>query len=216
MRKKNPINALFPKIRQKLLAATYTQPEKWWFMSELASFINTASSSLQRELNALVESGILRSRRDGNRLYFQAETDSPIFAPLRDLIVQTLGVNENLKEALSSFKGKIEIAFIYGSVARKEESAKSDVDLMIIGSVGLAEISPVLRNLENKFSREINPTCYNSNEFQNKVISGNHFLKEVLGGEKVFLIGNQNELAKLTGERQHSVAFNQPPGNRKS
>lgn len=106
MRKMNPINALFPKIRQNILAATYTQPERWWFMSELASFINTTPSSLQRELNALIESGILRSRRDGNRLYFQAETGSPIFAPLQDLIIQTLGITENLKESLSTFRGK--------------------------------------------------------------------------------------------------------------
>lgn len=213
MRKKNPINALFPKIRQSILAATYTQPQKWWFMSELASFIETTPSSLQRELNTLVESGILRSRRDGNRLYFQAETDSPIFAPLRDLLVQTLGVTENIKEALSSFKEKINFAFIYGSVARKEENTQSDVDLMVIGSSGLAEISPILRDLEHKFNREINATCYSLNEFQKKVGSGNHFLTEVLGKEKIFLIGDENELAELTGERQREHAHNQPKGN---
>lgn len=213
MRKKNPIDALFPKIRQKLLAATYTQPDKWWFMSELASFIKTTPSSLQRELNTLVESGILRSRRDGNRLYFQAETDSPIFAPLRDLLVQTLGVTKNIKEALSSFQDKISIAFIYGSVARKEENTQSDVDLMIIGSSGLAEISPILGDLERKFNREINATCYNLNEFQKKVGSGNHFLTEVLGREKIFLIGDENELAEFIGERQREHAHNQPAGN---
>jgi DNA-binding MarR family transcriptional regulator len=75
MRKKNPIDALFPKIRQNILAAAYGQPEKWWFMSELAAFIQTTPSSLQRELASLVESGILRQKRDGNRLYVQAETD---------------------------------------------------------------------------------------------------------------------------------------------
>ncbi len=213
MRKKSLIDALFPKIRQNILAATYIQPEKWWFMSELATFINTTPSSLQRELNTLVKSGILRSRRDGNRVYFQAETNSPIFAPLRDLIVQTMGVAVNLKEVLSSFGEKIDIAFIYGSVARKEDHAQSDVDLMMIGSIGLAGLSPILRDLEQQFNREINPTCYSLEEFQNKVISGNHFLTEVLGREKIFLIGDQNELAKLTGERQRSNTYNQPAGN---
>ncbi len=213
MRKKDPIDALFPKIRQNILAATYTQPEKWWFMSELASFIKTTPSSLQRELNTLVESGILRSRRDGNRLYLQAETDSPIFAPLRDLIFQTRGVITALRESLSSFKGKIEIAFIYGSVARKEESVQSDVDLMIVGSIGLAELSPILRDLEQQFNREFNPTCYRLEEFQKKVMSGNHFLTEVLRNEKIFLIGDENELADFIGERQRSNAHNQPVGN---
>ena len=103
MRKKNPIDALFPKIRQNILAATYSQPEKWWFMSELAVFINTTPSSLQRELGALIGSGILRSRRDGNRLYVQAESESPIFAPLRELLRQTTGVTEGLKAALLPF-----------------------------------------------------------------------------------------------------------------
>lgn len=201
MRKKNPIDALFPKIRQKLLAATYLQPEKWWFMSELAAFIETTPSSLQRELNTLVESGIMRSRRDGNRLYFQAETDSPIFAPLRELLGQTLGVTENIKEALLSFKDKINFAFIYGSVARKEETTQSDVDLMIIGSSGLAEISPILSDLERKFNREINATCYSLSEFRKKVGSGNHFLTEVLEREKIFLIGDENELAEFISER---------------
>ena len=201
MRKTNPIDALFPKIRQNILAATYNQPEKWWFMSEMADFIKTTPSSLQRELNALVESGILRNRRDGNRLYFQAETDSPIFAPLRELIVQTLGITESLKDSLSVFGEKINIAFIYGSVARREENARSDVDLMLIGSIGLAEVSPILRDLEQQFNREINPTCYRLEEFQKKVMSGNHFLTEVLGKEKFFLIGEQNELAKLTDKR---------------
>lgn len=213
MRKTNPIDALFPKIRQNILAATYLQPEKWWFMSELASFIETVPSSLQRELNTLVESGILRSRRDGNRLYFQAESDSPIFTPLQELLVQTLGVTENIKETLSSFKDKINIAFIYGSVARREENTQSDVDLMIIGSSGLAEISPILRDLERKFNREINATCYSLNEFQKKVGSGNHFLTEVLGKEKIFLIGDENELAEFIGERQREHAHDQPPGN---
>ena len=182
-------------------------------MSELASFIKTTPSSLQRELNTLVESGILRSRRDGNRLYLQAETDSPIFAPLRDLIFQTMGVTTGLKEALLSLSEKIDFAFIYGSVARQEENTRSDVDLMITGSIGLAEISPILRDLENKFNREINATCYSLNEFQKKIVSGNHFLTQVLGKEKIFLIGDENELAKLTGEWQYSNAYHQPAGN---
>ena len=216
MRRKNPIDALFPKTRQNILAATYTHPGRWWFMSELASFINSSPSSLQRELKTLVESGILRSRRDGNRLYFQAETDSPIFAPLQELLVQTLGVTLHLKDLLVSFKEKVYCAFIYGSVARQEESTQSDIDLMIIGSIGLAEISPVLRELERQFKRDINPTCYYVGEFQTKVSSGNHFLTEILKKEKIFLVGDKNELAKLTIERDDPIAYDQPPGNRKS
>ena len=128
-------------------------------------------------------------------------------------LVQTLGVTENIKEALSSIKDKINFAFIYGSVARKNENTQSDVDLMIIGSGGLAEISPILRELERKFNREINATCYSLNEFQKKIVSGNHFLTEVLGKEKIFLIGDENELAEFIGERQLEHTHDQPAGD---
>jgi len=215
MRKKNPIDALFPKIRQNILAAIYSQPERWWFMSELAAFIQTTPSSLQRELGTLVESGILRQRRDGNRLYFQAETDSPIFAPLRELITQTLGIPEKLKESLLSLAKKINCAFIYGSVARREEHSLSDIDLIVVGSVGLADLSSVLRELERKFHREINATCYSAEEFGNKMQAENHFLTEVLKKEKIFLIGDKDELEKFAGKSNSANAQHKPSRNRK-
>jgi len=215
MRKKNPADALFPKIRQNILATTYSQPEKWWFLSELAAFIKATPSSLQRELESLSGSGILRSRRDGNRLYFQAETDSPVFAPLRELVLQTLGITTALKESLAPLDDKIRCAFVYGSVARAEERALSDVDLMIIGAVGLAELSPILRELERRFNREINATCYRVEEFKKKIQSENHFLINVLKEEKLFLRGDENELEQITSEPDGAKSHDQPPGNRK-
>jgi len=198
MRMKNPADALFPKIRQNILAATYSQPEKWWFLSELATFIKVSPSSLQRELESLSGSAILRKRRDGNRLYFQAETESPIYAPLRDLIIQTLGMTAELKESLALLSSQISCAFIYGSVALEKERATSDVDLMVIGETGLAELAPVLRRLENKFNREINATCYRPEEFRRKIKSSNHFLTNILGEKKIFLIGDEHQLDRLT------------------
>ena len=200
MRKTNPINALFPKIRQKILAATFLQSEKWWFISELAEHLGTSPSSLQRELESLTESGILRNRREGNRLYFQAETNSPIYLPLRELITQTLGIIEQIDESLSVFSEKIKIAFIYGSIARGEENSLSDVDLMLIGEVKLSEISPILRDLERKFNREINVNCYSLEELQKKIEAGNHFLTAVIKGKKIFLVGDENELEQFSSQ----------------
>ena len=214
MRKRNPIDALLPKIRQNLLSATYSHPDKWWFMSELAAFIKTTPSSLQRELGALIESGILRSRRDGNRLYVQAETDSPIFAPLRELLAQTIGITEELKASLLPLSDQISCAFIYGSVARGEEHTLSDIDLMVIGSAGLSELSPILRKLERKFSREVNATCYSVQEFQKKMQSENHFLMNILKQEKIFLAGDKNELDKFVSESDSAKAYHQPARNR--
>ena len=197
MRIRNPINSLFPPLRQEILAATYGQTNRWWFLSELASFVGKTPSSLQRELKSLAASGILRTKRDGNRLYFQAEMDSPIYEPLRNLIEQTLGVKNGLKEALQPLADRISTAFIYGSIAQGDDRALSDVDLIVIGQIGLADLSAVLRPLENKFGREFNATCYSSTEFQKKALGGNHFLTSVLKKEKTFLIGDVDELDKL-------------------
>jgi predicted nucleotidyltransferase len=206
MRKKRPIDALFPKVRRDILAATYGQPDRWWYLSELAQQFNTTPSSLQRELQSLVSSGILRQKRDGRRTYFQAESASPIFSELRGIIVKTLGVEEALKEVIAKFGDRAACAFLYGSVARQQEHILSDVDLMIIGSVGLAELSPSLRVLEKKFGREINATCYSPKEFRKKVGDENHFVTSVLKGEKTFLKGGEDELESLAGKRHRAAA----------
>lgn len=113
MRKKQPIiDALFPKARRDILAATYRQPERWWYLTELAQQFNITPSSLQRELQCLVLSGILRQKRDGRRTYFRAESASPIFSELRGIIVKTLGVEEALKEAIAKLCDRIACAFL--------------------------------------------------------------------------------------------------------
>jgi predicted nucleotidyltransferase len=209
MRKRNLANVLFPKTRQGILAATYGQPERWWYLSELAALMRTSPSSLQREVESLSGAGVLRKKRDGNRTYFQAESGSPIFDSLYELVNRTLGVVPALSEAISPFADKIVCAFVYGSVAHAREHALSDVDLLIVGAVGLAELAPVLRELEKKFNRECNASCYKAAEFINKVKKENHFLTELLKTEKIFIVGGENELDKLTGDAHGSNARDQ-------
>lgn len=206
MHKKRPIDVLLPKTRRNILAATYGQPQRWWYLSELAQQLNTTPSSLQRELQSLVSSGILRRWQDGRRIYFQAETKSPIFDELRGIITKTLGVTEAFRDALSKFDDRVACAFLYGSVARRQEHTLSDMDLMVIGSVGLYELSPSLRALEKKFKREINATCYSPEEFRKKAEADNHFVMSVLRGEKTFLKGDEDELESLAGKPDHAAA----------
>ena len=141
MRKNAPaLDSLFPGVRQGVLAAAIlTRPGKWWYLSELAEFLHTRPSSLQRELSSLEQSGILQQRKDGRRRYFKAETRSPIFRELRSIFEKTAGLIPTLRVALRPFANKIVCAFVYGSIARREEDATSDVDLMVIGSLGLAD-----------------------------------------------------------------------------
>src|SRR5215813_13177005 len=133
MRKYRALDALFPRIRQAILVATVLHPDRWWYLSDLAKHLGVRPSSLQRELATLVEAGILQRREDGNRVYFQANPDCPFLSELQGLLVKTAGIVDVLRETLAPFAKRIDWAFIYGSVARAEELASSDVDLMIIG-----------------------------------------------------------------------------------
>ena len=195
MRKNVPaLDSLFPSVRQGVLAATLTRPDKWWYLSELAQFLHTRPSSLQRELISLEQSGILQQRKDGRRTYFKAETRSPIFRELRSIFEKTVGLIPTLRVALRSFDNKIICAFVYGSIARREEGATSDVDLMVIGSVGLADLAPTLAKVEKRLGREVNVTDYSVEEFRKKVTEGDHFLTTVLNGSVQFVKGEQRDL----------------------
>jgi predicted nucleotidyltransferase len=192
------LDSLFPSVRQGVLAATLTRPEKWWYLSELAEFLHTRPSSLQRELRSLEQSGILQLRKDGRRTYFKAETRSPIFRELRSLFEKTVGLISTLRVALRPFENNIVCAFVYGSIARREEHATSDVDLMVIGNVGLGELAPSLRKAEKHLGREVNVTNYSENEFRKKVAEGGHFLTTVLKGSRQFVKGEQGDLDAIT------------------
>lgn len=195
MRKSKAIDALFPRTRQAILAATLLHPERWWYLSDLARHLGVRSSSLQRELAALVEAGILRQRRDGNRIYFQPNPDCPFLAELQGLMLKTVGLVDVLREALAPFTHRIDWAFVYGSIARSEELASSDVDLLIIGRVGLADIAPALRQAEGRLNRPVNPTVYSREEFVARLAAGHAFLHTVLAGAKLFILGAPHELA---------------------
>jgi predicted nucleotidyltransferase len=201
MRNNSPaLDSLFPCVRQGVLAATLTRPEKWWYLSELANFLHKRPSSLQRELSSLTQSGILLQRKDGRRTYFKVETRSPIFRELQSIFEKTFGLVPTLRQALRPFETRITCAFVYGSVARGEERPTSDVDLMVIGNVGLAQLAPALRKAENRLGREVNVTDYSVDEFRKKAAEGDHFLTTILKGSIQFVKGEQRDLDAITGK----------------
>jgi predicted nucleotidyltransferase len=206
MRKPRAFATLFPTMRGDVLAATLNQPDKWWYLSELAQFLTTTPSSLQRELKALVDGGILQQRREGIRTYFKADTRSPLFPELRGLVEKTVGVVPTLQELLAPIHAGLDCAFVYGSVARRDEHALSDVDLMVIGSLGLAELTPALRKAEARLGRDVNATSYSTREFRQKVGAQDHFLSEVLKGSKQFVKGDQRDLDEIVGKTRRSAA----------
>jgi predicted nucleotidyltransferase len=196
------LDALFPLVRQELLAATLLSPGKWWYMSELAAHLKTSLSSLQRELNSLNASGILERKQDGRRTYYKADKDSPVFSDLRDLLLKTAGIVPALQSELTRFSDKIRWAAIYGSIARGKEVAQSDVDLLVVGDIATGDLVPVLRRLESRFGREVNVKRYSEKEFRDKLRGGDHFLKSVVRDKVVSLIGSPDELETATRRTQ--------------
>jgi predicted nucleotidyltransferase len=199
MRRSPILDSLFPAVRQQVLAAMLLDPEKWWYLSELAAQLGTSPSSLQRELAAMTHSGLLEHRRDGRRTYYRSNATSPVFRALHELFAKTAGIIPALQAEFLQFGDKVNWAFIYGSIAREEEQTHSDVDLMVIGSIFTADLLPMLKRLEQSFQREINVTRYSEKEFKQKIRNKDHFLLSVLKGKVVMIKGIQNELEATAG-----------------
>jgi predicted nucleotidyltransferase len=149
----------------------------------------------------LSDVGIIRRIVRGRQVYYQANPECPVFEELRSLVVKTAGVAEVLRAALTPLADRVAVAFVYGSMASGKERRGSDVDILVIGDVTFSETVQALGRTQETLRREINPTVYPSREFRAKLRKGHHFLKAVLEEEKIFLIGNVRELARLVGKR---------------
>ena len=131
-------------------------------------------------------------------IYVQADQDCPVYPELRGLLAKTAGLVDLLREALNPFLTQIAICFVYGSIARAEETSLSDIDLFIIGDVGLRDLAPILQKTQQQTGREVNPQLFRAEEFAKRVGAGDHFALNVLKKPKLFIVGTQNELDNIT------------------
>jgi len=190
------IDSLFPVTRKKLLAVLYGKAGEEFYLRELVRAAGKGHGVVQRELQNLVEGGlVVREERKG-RTYFQANRQCPIFDELKRIIVKTAGLVDVIYDVLESMKG-IEIAFIYGSIARGEEGPDSDVDVAIIGNLSFKNVVSALAPAQGILGREINPTVFRATEFSKKAKEKNHFVRSLLDGEKIFVIGSEHDLERL-------------------
>ncbi len=195
---KSPIaSALFGKARLQVLALLYGQPESAFYLREIGRLTGSSVGTLQRELARLTEAGLVRRELKGRQVYYQANRASPVFTELRGLVLKTAGVADVIRGALGDLGDRIEAAFIYGSLATGRPHGTSDVDLMVIGAATFREIVLALSQAHATVGREINPTVYPVHEFREKVQQDNHFVRSVLTGPKLFLVGSERELARL-------------------
>ncbi len=194
------VRGLFGRTRSALLALLYGRAEQAFYLRQLDRELEVGYGALQRELKHLSEMGLIVRSAQGNQVLYRANAQSPIFRELKSLVAKTVGIRESLVSALATLETKIKVAFIYGSVARQQELANSDVDLMVVGSASFSEVVSALGPAQRAAGREINPTVFAVSEFRAKSAAGNHFLRTVMSEKRIFVIGTQHELAKLVAK----------------
>ena len=214
MRKSPPIDALFPAVRQEVLAATLMHPERWWYLSDLAAQLGRSPSSLQREVVRLADAGILETRQEANRTYYRPNADCPLLPELTGLVAKTVGVADLLRRALAPVAKEIEWALVYGSLARGEEISESDVDLLVIGDVTLSTLARPLKLAEKKLGRPVNPSVFPRREFAAKLRAGQHFARSLVAGDKLFLLGDPREFAAAFAIQATAPAPDKPQRTR--
>jgi len=173
-------SALFSDSQSRVFRWLFGQPERSYHLNELLRLTNLGSASLQRELGKLAEAGLVNSEKVGNLRRFQANKDSPVFDELVALTRKTLGAQPLLQEALAPMQEKLELAFIYGSVAKGTDTASSDIDVMVVGNdLLLGDVLKLLLPVETKLGRKINPTLYTPAEYKQRRAQKDSFLHRV-------------------------------------
>ncbi len=194
-------DVLFGQIRGGVLALLYGRTDESFYVRQIARHLGASVGAVQRELEKLAQIRLITRRSSGNQVFYQVNQQSPVFSDMRSLVNKTVGVFNVVRAALEPLAERILAAFVYGSVAREEETAQSDIDLMIVGEIELDEVLSRLSGVEGSLGRPTNPTVYSAKEFKQKIASGNHFLSAVMKDKKVFLMGSEHELRKVAGIR---------------
>lgn len=193
-------DALFTKTQQRVLGVLFGQPERSFYANEIIGLAASGSGTVQRELTRLEAAALVTVRRQGNQKHYQANQDAPIFAELRGIVLKTFGVADVVRAALEDLLPTIDVAFIYGSVAKGSDNARSDVDLMVIGAVtSNAALLDALSPASAQLGRAVNPTLYTPEEFAQRVGDGKSFIMRVLEQPKIFVKGSEHDVSRLGG-----------------
>jgi predicted nucleotidyltransferase len=187
-------DAVFTDSQAKVYLWIYGQPERSYHLSELRRLTGLGSASLQREINRLVVAGLANSALKGNQRQISANRQSLLFKELSDLTRKVMGAAALLTDALRPIERKIEVAFLYGSVAKQSDNAESDIDIMIVGSdLTLSELLDQLLPVEEMLCRKVNPTCYTVGEFKKRLSDTDSFVNKVLRQPMIQLLGNMDD-----------------------
>lgn len=193
-------DALFTTTQQKVLGLLFGKPDQSFYTNQIARWAQVGKGSLMRELDRLQRSGILNVSRVGNQTHYQANAHCPIYAELLGIVHKTIGIAEPLRKALQPFSEKLNWAFVYGSIAKGQANASSDIDLMLIGDgLHYSDVMERLMPMEEQLGRTLNPTLYTPSDWAAKLSSGNSFVVRVAQQNKINLLG-KDPLESMDGQ----------------
>ncbi|MGN6826691.1 nucleotidyltransferase domain-containing protein [Paucibacter sp. M5-1] len=207
------MDLLFPAARQRALALLLLQPAAAFHLRELARLTGSHAGTLARELDKLTQTGLLLRAEQGNQVRYQAHTRHPLFDDLASLFRKTHGVVPALREALAPLDAEIDLALVFGSVARGTPLPGSDVDVLVLGKVGFVPLVQALYPLHAALGREVNPVLYAPEEFGERTRQGDAFVRELLAKPQLFVKGDAHELAKLAGDSAPADTHPGPGGH---
>lgn len=185
-------DALFTKTQQKVLGLLFSKPDKSFYTNEIMRWASIGRGTVSRELDRLVAAGLLTVTKEGNQNHYQANASSPVFKELTSIVRKTFGVADGIREALEPLAENIELAFIYGSMAKGDDTKSSDIDLMLIGKeLSYGDVVEVLLPMEESLQRAINPTIYEKQDFVAKLKEGNSFVSRVMEQSKIIIRGDE-------------------------
>jgi predicted nucleotidyltransferase len=189
-------DALFAKVQQRVLGVLFGNPHRSFYANEVIGLAHSGTGAVQRELGRLEASGLVSVTRVGKQKHYQANADSPVFEELRALVLKTSGLADVLRAALAPVSRSIRAAFVYGSFAKGQDTAASDIDLMVVSDrLTYADLFAAVEDASARLGRKVAPTIYSSKELAKRVKQDNAFVTRVLAQPKLWLIGDERALA---------------------
>ena len=191
-------DSLFTKTQQRVLGLLYGKPDQSFYANEIVRRAGMGRGTVSRELNRLASSGLLAVSKEGNQLHYRANLANPVFDELAGIVRKTFGIVDVIQKALAPVAERIDFAFIYGSVAKREDAASSDIDLLVAAdSLSHADLMAALLDAEQSLGRAVNPAIYTRGQIKAKLKQGNAFLTRVMQQPKLLVKGGGDELREL-------------------
>jgi predicted nucleotidyltransferase len=188
-------NALFSKVQQRVLALIFGHSDRSFYTSEIVRSVRSGTGAVERELSRLQGSGLVSVERIGNQKHYRANHQSPIFEELQSLVLKTVALTEPLKKSLQPYSDKIDAAFVYGSVAKGTDTARSDIDLAVIGNdLDYSELYTAAQNAENILGRKVSPIFLSADDWKRKASQKGSFVNKIGALPKIFLFGSEEDL----------------------